>query len=130
MLAYFRAGKVLNNPAALPGFIHSVCHNVALEFLRAHTRQNQLPENAEDPTDGAPSPADRLVAEERKLTVTRILDELPEVDQCLLSRIYLNEENKDLVCLALHINPANLRCRLHRARGRFKTAALRTGLSG
>src|ERR1700734_1875292 len=34
VLAYFRAGKVLNNPAALPGFIHSVCHNVALEFLR------------------------------------------------------------------------------------------------
>src|SRR3954469_2674844 len=40
VLTYFQSGKTLNNPASLPGFIHSVAHNVALELLRAHTRQD------------------------------------------------------------------------------------------
>jgi RNA polymerase sigma factor (sigma-70 family) len=126
VLAYFRAGKVLNNPAALSGFVNSVCHNVALEFLRAHTRQCQLSENTEDPVDAALSPEDRLMIEERNEMVARVLGELPEGDRRLLHRIYLNEEDKEVVCIDLQIKPANYRCRLHRARGRFKTIALRT----
>src|ERR1700722_11885500 len=86
VLAYFHAGKVLNNPAALPGFVHSVCYNVALEFLRAHTRQSQLPEDAEDPKDSALSPEGRMVTEELNRIVARILGELPETDRRLLRR--------------------------------------------
>src|SRR5215471_12999098 len=55
VLTYFRSGKTLNNPASLPGFVHTVCHNVALELLRAHTRYDQLAENAPEPADFTPS---------------------------------------------------------------------------
>src|SRR6266704_6664313 len=37
VLRYFHSGKMLDNPASLPGFVHSVCHNISLEFLRSHT---------------------------------------------------------------------------------------------
>src|ERR1700680_431460 len=32
VLTYFRSGKTLEHPASLPGFVHTVCHHVALEF--------------------------------------------------------------------------------------------------
>ena len=35
VIRYFSSGKTLDNPASLPGFIHTVCHNVALELLRS-----------------------------------------------------------------------------------------------
>ena len=126
VLTYFRSGKVLDNPAALPGFVHSVCRNVALEFLRSHTRQSQLPEDAPDPPDHAPSPEGRMVTEERKGLVARVLEELPERDRQVLRRIFLDEEDKEIVCAELHVDPAYLRVLLHRARIRFKTIAVKT----
>lgn len=126
VLAYFRAGQVLNNPAALPGFIHSVCRNVSLEFLRSHTRHSQLPENALDPIDDAPSPELQTALNERRQLLSQVLVQLSERDQRLLRRIFLDEEDNDVVCNELHINPANLRCVLHRARTRFKAIAFQT----
>lgn len=126
VLTYFRAGKMLDNPAALPGFIHSVCHNVALEFLRAHTRQSQMPENAPEPKDYAPSPEGLMVTAERKGLVARVLEELPERDRQLLRRVFLDEADKDEVCGEFQVDPNYLRVLLHRARGRFRTIALRS----
>jgi RNA polymerase sigma-70 factor (ECF subfamily) len=126
VLAYFRDGKVLDNPASLPGFVHSVCHRVSLELLRAHTRQSQLPEVANDPVDSALSPEGQMVTEERKKLVALVLDELQERDRQVLRRIFFDEEDKDVVCNDLHVDRAYLRVLLHRARNRFKTVALRT----
>lgn len=126
VFTYFRSGKTLDNPASLPGFIHAVCHNIALEFLRAHTRHPQLAEEAPDPVDTAQDPEDRLVSEERKQIVRRILQELPEKDRQLLRRVFLNEEDKDAVCQELGVRRDYLRVLLYRARLRMKTAWLRS----
>ena len=65
VFSYFRMGKSLDNPASLPGFIHTVCHNVALELLRGHLRHDQMAENAPEPADSAPGPEDQMVTAER-----------------------------------------------------------------
>jgi RNA polymerase sigma factor (sigma-70 family) len=125
IFSYFRSGKTLNNPASLPGFVHTMCHNIALEVLRAHTRQDQLPEHHQGPVDGGLDPQSQLVTEERKVMVRRLLDELPERDGRLLRRVFLDEEDKDTVCREFHVDRGYLRMLLFRARQRFRVAVNR-----
>jgi len=117
---YFQSGKTLDNPASLPGFVHTVCHNVSLEFLRSFTRHSQMPENApetEDPTSG---PEALAATSERSRLVTRVLEEIPEKDRQLIRRVCLDEEDKDAVCREFNVDRAYLRVLLHRARIRFR----------
>src|ERR1051326_5641113 len=72
---YFRSGKTLENPASLPGFVHSVCNNIALEFLRAHMRHNQIPENAPETEDPGQGPESMAVTEERRKLVGKVLSD-------------------------------------------------------
>jgi RNA polymerase sigma-70 factor (ECF subfamily) len=122
VFAYFRSGKTLENPASLPGFIHAVCHNISLEFLRSHTRHPQIAEDAPDPVDTGHGPEELAVTEERKGVVQRILGDLPERDRELLRRVFLDEEDKDSVCRDLGVERDYLRVLLFRARKRMKTA--------
>lgn len=130
VLAWFRSGKTLDNPSSLPGFVHSVCHNVALEFLRGHTRHDQIPENFPDTKDTGPNPENQMVAAERREFVRGVLSELPEKDRRILRRVFLDEEDKDKVCDEFHVDRTYLRVLLHRACSRFKSAALRTRAAG
>jgi RNA polymerase sigma-70 factor (ECF subfamily) len=125
IFSYFRAGKTLNNPASLPGFVHGMSHNIALEFLRAHTRQDQLPEHHQGPVDTSLDPQRQMVTEERKAMVRRLLKELPEKDGRLLQRVFLDEEDKDTVCREFRVDRGYLRMLLFRARQRFRIAVKR-----
>jgi RNA polymerase sigma factor (sigma-70 family) len=125
IFSYFRSGKTLNNPASLPGFVHGMSHNIALEFLRAHTRQDQLPEHHQGPVDAALDPQRQMVTEERKAMVRRLLRDLPEKDGRLLQRVFLDEEDKDTVCREFHVDRGYLRMLLFRARQRFRIALRR-----
>jgi RNA polymerase sigma factor (sigma-70 family) len=125
IFSYFRSGKTLNNPASLPGFVHGMSHNIALEFLRAHTRQDQLPEHHQGPVDAALDPQRQVVTEERKAMVRRLLRDLPEKDGRLLQRVFLDEEDKDTVCREFHVDRGYLRMLLFRARQRFRIALRR-----
>ena len=130
VLTYFRSGKTLENPASLPGFIHKVCHNVALELLRSHTRQDQMAENAPEPLDASAGPEDQAVTAERKRIVRRLLTELPAKDRELLRRVLLDEEDKDAVSREFGVDRNYLRVLLHRARLKFKAALLESQDSG
>ena len=127
VLTYFRSGKTLENPGSLPGFIHATCHNVALEFLRAHTRHDQFPETLPDPVATGLDPERQCVTEERKALVRRLLEELSEKDRKLLKRVFLDEEDKDTVCREFDVDRGYLRVLLHRARTRFRAIVSREG---
>jgi RNA polymerase sigma-70 factor (ECF subfamily) len=127
VIRYFSSGKTLDNPASLPGFVHSVCHNVALEFLRSHTRQNQIPENSPEVEDSSPGPDRQFASAERVELVGKVLDEMKEKDRQLLRRVFLDEEDKDLVCAEFHVDRNYLRVLLHRARNRFREALSQGG---
>ena len=120
ILNYFRSGKTLDNPASLPGFIHSVCHNISLEFLRAHTRHDQMADDFRAPVDPRLNPEGEMVTAERREFVARVLAELPERDRLILRRIYLEEEDKDEVCREFNIDRGYLRVLVHRACIRFR----------
>ena len=124
VFAFFRAGKTLDNPASLPGFVHSVCHNVALELLRSRSRYEQMPEDAPEPADTGNDPERNVAARETQVLIRQILDELPPRDRELLRRVFLEEEDKDRVCSDLRVDRGYLRVLLHRARLRFKAALL------
>lgn len=126
VLSYFRSGKTLDNPASLPGFVHSVCHNISLEFLRGHTRYGQIPENFPDPADHSISPEGLVLSNERQAAVRRVLGELPEKDRELLRRVLLEEEDKDQVCREYQVDRGYLRVLLHRARLRFKAVLVQS----
>jgi RNA polymerase sigma-70 factor, ECF subfamily len=126
VLSYFRSGRTLDNPASLPGFVHTMCHNIALEFLRGHTRHPQVPENHPEAKDDAPGPERQAIAGERIEFARRVLEELPEKDRRILRRVFLDEEDKDRVCEEFNVDRQYLRVLLHRARNRFRAAALKT----
>ena len=127
VIRYFSSGKTLDNPASLPGFVHSVCHNVALELLRSHTRQAQVPENAPDVADSTPGPDHQFAAGQRSDLVRRVLGEMNEKDRQLLRRVFLEEQDKDQVCREFQVDRNYLRVLLHRARIRFR-AVLTQGM--
>jgi RNA polymerase sigma factor (sigma-70 family) len=120
VLRYFHQGKTLDNPHSLPGFVHSVCHNVALEFLRSHTRHPQMPENGPDTVDPGCGPEAQAMTEERRKMVEQVLSEMPEKDRILIRRVCLDEEDKDKVCEEFQVDRDYLRVLLYRARIRFR----------
>lgn len=122
VLSYFQSGKTLENPARLPAFVFAVCHNTALELLRPGSRHQQSTQGSCDPVDPAQSPEDRMIQEEQKQIARRILEELREKDRELLRRVFLDEEDRDLVCKQLGVDRNYLRVLLYRARKRMKTA--------
>ena len=119
-LSYFRAGKTLDNPGSLPGFVYSVCNNVAMELLRSHTRHPQFSDTDPGPVDNTLDPERQMVTTERKARVRRLLEELSAKDRQLLRRVFLDEENKDAVCSEFHVDRTYLRVLLYRARQKFR----------
>jgi RNA polymerase sigma-70 factor (ECF subfamily) len=129
LLTYFRKGNTLQDPAALPAFIHSVCWNVAMEHSRAHRRHAQLSENAPE-LPGIEVADHSLIGRERADLVRRILYELSDKDRELLQRAFLNEEDKDRLCKDLRVARSYLRVLLFRARARFKAVLEQDAVSG
>jgi RNA polymerase sigma factor (sigma-70 family) len=125
IFAYFRSGKGLKNPAGLPAFVHKVCDNVMYEMLRFHRRHEQFEENAPEPFDPGPDPEDQLVTSERKETVRKLLEQLPEKYRELLRRL-LAGEDRDAVSKDLHVDRPALRVLLHRALQRYKALELQS----
>ena len=128
VLAYFRSGKMLDDPGNLPAFVHIMCRNVALELLRRDTRHDQLSGNAPEPLDNALNLEGQILIEERREIVRKLLKDLPAKDRELLRRVFLEEEDKDSVCAEFQIDRAYLRVLLHRARLRFKVILLQWSL--
>ena len=121
VFTYLRSGKSLDSPSSLPGFVLAVSRNVAFEHLRSYGRQDQFPEEMPDPADTAPGPEDKVVCEERKQIVRRMLGELNQRDRDLLCKL-LEDEDPAKLCRDFGVDRSYLRVLLHRARVRFKKA--------
>ena len=120
VLAYFRSGKTLRTPGSLPAFIESICTHVALETGRASRRHDQFPANLPDPVDTSSNPERRLLSEERRRLIRRALQVLQARDRDVLTKLFLEEEDRRAVCERLNIGEEHLRLVLHRARARFR----------
>lgn len=130
VLSFLRRNRGLDHPERLGAFVNTVCSNIVLEQFRAEGRSPELPDHLADPPDKAASNESRLVTEERKQQVRRILESLPEKDRDLLRKVFLEEEDKDVVCREMNVDRDYLRVLLHRAKARFRLSFLKTKAAG
>ncbi|MCC6587915.1 MAG: sigma-70 family RNA polymerase sigma factor [Bryobacterales bacterium] len=130
VLAYLRKTGGLDHPERLGAFVNTVCTNVVLEHFRAESRSAELPEHMADPPDFRPDTESRLVTEESRVEVRRVLESLPPKDRDLLRKIFLEERGKDEVCSEMKVDRDYLRVLLHRAKARLKEGLLRSRTAG
>ena len=119
VLRSLRKGAI-DHPERLGAYVNTVCNNVMLEMFRRNKRLDELPPG--DIPSGHPGAESGMLDEERRGLVRRALDELPDKDRELLQRIFLDEQDKDLVCKEFSVSRDYLRVLLHRARTRLRTA--------
>lgn len=126
VIKFLRHGH-LNHPERLGAFVYRVCDNTTKEHFRKSGRDGQVPENYLDPPDARVDNEARMVTEQRRLQVKRLLDEMGEKDRLLLNAIFIEDRDKDEVCREMKVDRNYLRVLLHRAKARFRESMEKGG---
>jgi RNA polymerase sigma-70 factor (ECF subfamily) len=111
----------LRHAERLGAFVNTVCNHVAMEFGRAGSRITFLDE-APDSADQTPDSERKLIDQERRAHVRRLLAEMPARNQKLLTAVFLEERPADEVCDEMGIDRGYLRVLLFRARTQLRDA--------
>jgi RNA polymerase sigma-70 factor (ECF subfamily) len=124
VLGVVRSRSGVRHPERFGAFVHAVCRNVALEIWRAERRfvpLDEIEQTGPEPFRGPHALAEAGEARER---VKKVLVELSPFDRQLLTAVFLDEEERHLLCRRLGVTRAHLRVLLHRARQRFASRDL------
>jgi RNA polymerase sigma-70 factor (ECF subfamily) len=111
----------IRQPERIGAFVNSVCNNVTLEFGRAGSRitfLDQAPESADQAIDSER----KLIDEERRTHVRRLLAQMPAKNKKLLTALFLEERPAGEVCDEMGIDRGYLRVLLFRARTQLRDA--------
>ena len=122
--------KGIRQPERLGAFVNSVCNNVLQEYYRSSGRGTQLDDDTPEPIDQAIDLDGFLVSNETREQVRNVLEQLPEKDRQLLRAIFLEEKEKDQVCLEFGVDRDYLRVLLHRAKNNFRVFYEKSGAEG
>lgn len=125
-ISFLKRGH-LDHPERLGAFMCRVCDNITKEYFRKLGRDIAMPENQGDPADESAGSEERLVTDERKRQVRRLLEEMPDRDRRLLRAIFIEDRDKDEVCREFHVDRNYLRVLLHRAKAKFRESMERGG---
>ena len=125
VFAALRGGKI-RQPERLGAFVNSMCNNVLLEHYRASSRNDSLDDEEQQDfpapnVDVLGAIANKQMAEK----IREILEDMPERDRRLLREIFLEERDKDAVCVDFGVDRDYLRVLLHRAKQSFKSLYLK-----
>jgi RNA polymerase sigma-70 factor (ECF subfamily) len=120
----------IEEPEKLPAFVNSVCNNVLLESFRAQIRYQGVAFETPEQVDESWQPAEALINEERKEVIRKILAEMPEKEQRLLRRLFLEDCDKDELCKEFGVDREYLRVMLHRAKNRFRAILIKNSKDG
>ncbi|HSP69592.1 MAG TPA: sigma-70 family RNA polymerase sigma factor [Bryobacteraceae bacterium] len=116
---------LIEHPERLGAYVNTVSNHVMQEMFRRESRLGHFPADAGEISSGQPSVETGLLEDERRNLVKRALGELADKDRELLQRIFLDDDDKDLVCQEFNVTREYLRVLLHRARSRLRTALSR-----
>jgi RNA polymerase sigma-70 factor (ECF subfamily) len=112
----------LRQPESLGAFVNTVCNHVLLEHYRSSRGGESLDvEGRPELPDKSASALDIVSARQIKDKVREILLELAPRDRSLLKAVFLDERDRDEVCLEFGVDRDYLRVLLHRAKQEFKT---------
>lgn len=110
----------IRQPERFGAFVNSICNNVVLEFYRSTSRTTSLEESQLEKPDETVDLEGQLVSKQAKERVRQVLDGLPPKDRDLLKALFLQEKDKDEVCVQFGVDRDYLRVLLHRAKDKFK----------
>jgi RNA polymerase sigma-70 factor (ECF subfamily) len=117
-----RAGE-LRDPERLSGFICGIARNLAIDYFRRRVH-GEAPAGDADVLslpEPAPNPLERMMRDEAARAVRQMLAELPSPrDREILTRFYIQEEDKERICTDLGLSGLHFNRVLHRARERFR----------
>lgn len=126
VLVRLRSGA-LRDSAALSAYVRSaVMRTTSAEYRR---RQTQEPDVEIDQIAVEETPAKRVATIQLRQILAELLAELPVPrDREVLKRFYLDELDKDEVCLQLGIDADHFHRVVFRARGRLRSLLVEAGL--
>jgi RNA polymerase sigma-70 factor (ECF subfamily) len=106
----------IQNPKSLRSFVYGVCERVEWEYDRGEwlpwkDEHEEFPDVSDDRN---PADAPARQAEVRQ-TALWVLDKLPEKDRKILIALFLDEKDRDQICVELGTTRDNFRVLLHRA---------------
>lgn len=110
----------VRQPERFGAFVNSICNNVLQEFYRASSRTTGLDPSHEEKADDTIDIEGQMVTKQTKARVREVLCELPQKDRELLYAFFLEEKEKDEVCVQFGVDRDYLRVLLHRAKDKFR----------
>jgi RNA polymerase sigma-70 factor, ECF subfamily len=120
-LSLIRSDGGLRHAERLGPLVNSICNNVLMEQYRVSGRVEALPDEvAERLVETRPNALSKVISDDTRRVVRRVLDDLSERDRGLLRAVFLEERDKDEVCTELGVDRDYLRVLLHRAKGSFR----------
>jgi len=120
VLRILRSEAGIRRAEGLGALVNSVCNNVLLETWRSQKRHPSVPETGWDPADRGANPERALLTAEQRGAVRAVIDEMPEQDRQLLAAVFLEEQDREVVCARLGVGRDYLRVLLHRAKRQFR----------
>jgi len=120
VLRNLRSGLVLQSPERLGAYVLTTCRNVLLEHFRGQLRFTQIDQDAPEPLQRGLSAEQLLLNEESRSRIHKIMETLSAKDRGILNALFLEEREKDAVCLDYGVGRDYLRVLLHRAKNRFR----------
>jgi RNA polymerase sigma-70 factor (ECF subfamily) len=130
--------KLRNEPLDEPERLAAFLRSVALNLWIAHQRKNQrrattadsdIVEEAAD--ESRPGPFENVSREQVRAAVTQLLAELGTPrDREILKRLYLDDEDKEVICTALGVDSTHFKRVLFRAKPRFREILIKADRRG
>ena len=111
----------LRHAERLGPLVNSICNNVLMEQYRVSNRVEALEDDtAERLVETGSDALNMVITDDTRKLVRHILNGLNERDRNLLQAVFLDERDKDEVCVELGVDRDYLRVLLHRAKGSFR----------
>jgi len=123
--------KGLDDPSALEAFAAQTARNLVIAARRKNRRQRTAADS--DALAGMPDPRPMVPEEEASgrigVLVRRLLLELPvDRDRAILTRFYLKEEDKSVICRDLNLTELGFNQVIFRARNRLRQLLVEAGI--
>jgi RNA polymerase sigma-70 factor, ECF subfamily len=111
----------VRQPERFGAFVNSICSNILLEYYRS-SQKDQTPEDPppDIPDDKVLDLEGMFATKQSAEQVRKVLKEMPQRDRELLCAIYLQDKEKDEVCVQFGVNRTYLRVLHLRAKDKFK----------
>jgi RNA polymerase sigma-70 factor (ECF subfamily) len=119
VLAALRKEGAVCQPERFGSFVFSICNNVLQEYYRS-LGKNQQTDETHEMADKVLDSEKMMVCKQSSERVRKILSALPARDRDLLRAVFLEERDKDAICLAMGVDRNYLRVLLHCTKDEFK----------